>query len=199
MSNVSNLSAGLADAVKQAVQELLLHSPQLVPLAVKHDFTSTLTRALTAQAGWSVLAETMAKSPITVLPGAARSLQATENAWRRIDEEFGLLTSSQVAGLSGAQSDNRSYAKLLRDDHRALAVKRLNAYRFPGFQFDDHGQVKPNAARLAHMAANFSVPAEDVVLWLCTPSGYFDDERPVDHFDEPALVDTAQSALTTEW
>lgn len=55
------------------------------------------------ESGVSVLRRAMTASPQLVSPQLARNLQATENAFRAMGAEFGLLTSRQVAALVGAK------------------------------------------------------------------------------------------------
>ncbi|MDQ6740900.1 MAG: hypothetical protein M3021_11240, partial [Actinomycetota bacterium] len=69
-----------------------------------------------------------------VSPQLARSLQATENAWREIREEFGLLSSTELSRAVGSSSPNRSYASDQRNAGNLLAVKRPGGMKYPGFQ-----------------------------------------------------------------
>ena len=136
----------------------------------------------------------------------ARAAQATENAVKSVEDEFGLLSSAQVAQLLGSTS-NRAAVRSLADDMRGrgelLYVRRLNKYLYPGFQFNRSlGRVKPLVKALMQLANASSWEPEDVVLWLCSPTTYFEDEsRPVDHFDaEPnQVLDVARHAWNVEW
>jgi hypothetical protein len=90
--------------------------------------------ALRLRRSLASLAPVMQKLP-QIPAGVARVAQATENAWQRIDDEFGLLSSTDVARLAGSKTPNRALANSLRLDGKLLAVKRLNSYRYPGFQW----------------------------------------------------------------
>lgn len=145
------------------------------------------------------LAAAMARAG-AVSPQTARALQATENAWRTVDEAFGLLSSGEVARLLGRQITNRALVSRLRTQGRLLGVRRLNAYKYPGFQFDGHGNIEPVVADLLRLAKRIGWKQEDLVLWLCAPSGYFAGDRPVDRLHEPdELLARAENALLTEW
>lgn len=68
-----------------------------------------------------------------------RAVQATENAVKSIEDEFGLLTSGQVAQRLGSTSNRpavRSLANDMRGRSELIYVRRLNKYLYPGFQFD---------------------------------------------------------------
>lgn len=139
-------------------------------------------------------------------PATARAAQAAENAVKSIEDEFGLLTSSQVAQLLGSASTPtamRSLANDMRGRGELLYVRRLNKFLYPGFQFDRSvGRVRPIVKRLVELAGASGWDLEDAVLWLCSPTTYFEDEsRPVEHLDaEPEQVlEVAQRAWGVEW
>lgn len=152
------------------------------------------------------LSEAMVRIQDPVSPAIARAAQATENSVKSIEDEFGLLTSAQVAQLLGSRSKTtavRSLANDMRGRGELLAVRRLNKYLYPGFQFDrTQGRVKSVVSRLLQLADATEWESEDVVLWLVSPTTYFEDgSRPVDHIDnDPALVlDVAQRAWAVQW
>jgi len=145
------------------------------------------------------LGTAISKAP--VLPaGYARALQATDNVWRDIDEEFGLLTSAEVAKAIGAKSQNRYVVSDLRQKGKLLGVRRLNAYRYPGFQFKSDGTIHPAISDLASAMREGGWSEEGVIIWLCSPSRAFTDGgRPVDHLDDPKLVSTALEMMGVDW
>lgn len=147
------------------------------------------------------LAAIMARSILPVSPPTARALQATENAWREIGRLTDLLSSSQVALFLGKKADDRAYVSRLRRRGQLLAVRRLNAYRYPNFQFDGRsGHVKRVIVDLVDVAKRLGWSQEELILWLCAPSGYFADRMPVDYLDEPAvLLARAATDFQTEW
>lgn len=152
-----------------------------------------------AAAGLSSLAPAMASAPAPVSPPMARAAQATENAWRRIDAEFGLLTSTEAAERMG-YGPNRSWASTRRREGRLLGVRRGGAYRYPGFQLD--ADVLPAVAEIISFARSVEWSDESVVLWLCAPSGWLpDDDRPVDHLhtDPELVIRAARAALAPQW
>lgn len=139
---------------------------------------------------------------LPVSPQLTRSVQAAENAWREIDAEFGLLTSAEVGGLLGSRSKAaRNVAGERHRDGRLLGVRRGNATRFPGFQFDGHGQLRPVVARLREIAAEYGWSEASLIIWLCTANGRLEGGRPVDLIgtDDEALTALTHESLATQW
>ncbi|MGG5172413.1 hypothetical protein ACQR35_09590 [Pseudarthrobacter sp. J1738] len=130
-----------------------------------------------------------------VSPPMARSLQAAESIWRTIEQEFGLLTSRDVAELLGSRKPSGSIASTLRNDGSIAGIMRGNSYRFPGFQFDtDHGSVVPVMRDLIAVARENERSDEDLVYWMTSPSSFFhEQDRPVDHLhDKERLLAAAR-------
>jgi hypothetical protein len=138
---------------------------------------------------------------VEATPQVARSLQATENRWRRIEREFGMLDSGQVAEFLGASGTNRNLAHSLAKKGQILGVKRGRKTLFPGFQFDaDSGEVRPVIAQVASIGRQSGWEDRHLLQWLCTPNGYLDGARPVDHIaDEVTLLQAAESDLAVRW
>ena len=120
----------------------------------------------------------------------ARSLQAAENTRRRIEHEFGLLTSVEVAGLLGSRKPNRNMAASLRGKGQIVGVMRGNSYRFPGFLFDREGALDlPAMPKLIALARENDRSDEDLIPWLYSPSRFFPEQhRPVDHLRQEDRV-----------
>jgi hypothetical protein len=57
-------------------------------------------------------------------PEVARSVQASENRWRAIAREYGLLDSRAVAALLGGNGTNRNKAHQLAKEGKIIGVKR---------------------------------------------------------------------------
>lgn len=131
----------------------------------------------------------------------ARAVQATENAWRRVETEFGLLSSSEASSLLGARNGNRVYVADLRRRGVLLAAQRKTGYVFPGFQFDrEAGTVLPWVAPLLEVAERYERSAPGVILWMMSPTTYFSGDRPADHVDDAQrLLDVAEKAWGIEW
>lgn len=147
------------------------------------------------------LGSAVAAVKLRASPQMARGIQATENAWRDMEDEFGLLSASEVAERMGSRSRSRNgYATDKRKAGKLLGIKRRNAYLYPGFQFDRSANVLPVIPRLLTVAAEYGISHEGLAQWLCAPTGQLDDERPVDHLHEPERV--AQAAVNhygVEW
>lgn len=139
---------------------------------------------------------------VNVPSGLAAGMQATENSIQKIEAEFGLLDDAQLADLLRAKGSPRSFATDQRNKDCALSIPRLNAFVYPGFQFDrDTGAVTPVIPQLIELGTSYGWTPADIALWLCAPTTYLpEDGRPVDFLDDSALVfDVAQRAWGVEW
>jgi len=136
----------------------------------------------------------------TVPPGFARAMQASDNVWREIEAEFGLLTSSEVATRLGYKTPNRYVASDLRRKGYLLGVRRLNAYRYPGFQFRPDGTIHPVIRDLVTSSRAIGWSDSSLIIWLCSASRAFaGGGRPVDHLDDQTLVTAAIDMLAVDW
>ncbi|MDJ0356247.1 hypothetical protein [Paenarthrobacter sp. PH39-S1] len=70
------------------------------------------------------LGPALAAVDVAVSPQLAAVMQETENTWREMDAEFGLLTSNEVSAAVGSKSPNRSWASEQRSAGRLLAINR---------------------------------------------------------------------------
>lgn len=152
-------------------------------------------RSLTA------LGASVAALQVSASPQMARGLQATENAWREMESEFGLLTGRQVAELMGSRSRTPTgYATDQPKAGKILGIRRRNAYLYPGFQFTPEGAVLPVIPKLLKVAAKYDKSSEGLGQWLCAPTGQLDGERPVDHLgDGCRVIEAAENHYGVEW
>lgn len=101
-----------------------------------------------------------------------QSIQATENVWRAIEAEFGLLSSTEVSTAVGCSTPNRSFAYDQRKAGRLIAVSRPEGLRYPGFQFDPVNRTVRRVKKdLVSAARNAGRSAASLTLWLNTPTG----------------------------
>ena len=137
-----------------------------------------------------------------VSPQLARSLQATENAWREMSEEFGLLSSTELSRAVGSSSPNRSYASDQRNAGNLLAVKRPGGMKYPGFQIDPHEHtIRPVMRPLLATAVQAGRSEAGLALWMISPNGYLDGDRPVDRLDSDpeSVVKAAADSFSVKW
>lgn len=129
-------------------------------------------------------------------PAIARAVQATENVWRAVESEFGLLSSPEVDTFLRA-----SNASDLRQRGELLSTMRTDSYVFPGFQFDHQaGAVRAWVAPLLTLAESNERSAADVIMWMMSPTTYFDGDRPADHVDDAQrLLSVAERVWGIEW
>lgn len=151
--------------------------------------------------GIAALGPALAEIETPVSPQLARSLAATENAWRMLEAEFGLLSSREVSELVGSSSPNRSYASDQRSKGKLIAVRRPGGLRYPGYQFDRTEHViRPVMADLIRIAREAGRSEASVALWMVIPTGYLDGDRPVDQLSDPdKVVEAAQQSFNVQW
>lgn len=159
------------------------------------DAVINMRRSLVALAS----AATAVRVPVS--PQMARGVQATENAWREMDAEFGLLSGAEVADLAGSKARSRTgYASDQRRAGKLLGIRRRNAYLYPGFQFDGTGRVRPIIPALLSVATRYGVSPEGLAQWLCARTGQLGDQRPVDHLDEQdRVLEAAENHYGVQW
>jgi hypothetical protein len=118
-------------------------------------------------------------------PAIARAVQAEYNLYARIEAEFGMLTSTEAGDRMGSRSRApRNLATTARRNKQLLAVRRGNQLAYPGFQFGPDGQPLTVIPRLREIAEANDWSEAGLVQWLCSPTTYFDGDRPVDHLAE---------------
>lgn len=136
----------------------------------------------------------------TIADNMEQSIAATENAWRELENECGLLSSLEVSALLGSKSPNRSFASEQRSKGKLIAVKRPGGLRYPGFQFDVREQtIRPIMAELISVAGEAGRSEASLALWMSLPTGYLDGDCPVDHLSNPQeVVEAARQSFNVQ-
>ena len=139
-------------------------------------------------------------TPPIPVPTAPVVLQARRNAEARTQlmNEFGALTSAQVAELAGSEAKNTSaLAGRWRREGRLIAVDHQGTTYYPGFQLDPEGRPRPVVADvLNHLSRLHTTPWQQA-LWFMAANGWLDGRRPVDLLDDQpgAVVSAAEAAV----
>lgn len=132
-------------------------------------------------------------------PEVARSVQASENRWRAIEKEYGLLDSRSVAELLGGSGTNRNKAHQLAKEGKIIGVKRGRGTLYPGFEFD-HGEVRPVIAEVGAIGRRNHWTDAHLLLWLASPNGYLEGRVPARMMDDPGQVlEAARQDLAERW
>jgi hypothetical protein len=128
--------------------------------------------------------------PATV-PSAVKVLQARRNALAReaLLQEFGALTSAEVAGLAGSRATNKAaLANRWKQEGRIFPVTHHGQTLFPAFQFDGEGQPRPVIAEVLSTLGRQSRDWE-LAIWFVSSIGWLGGRRPVDLLEsDPAAV-----------
>ncbi len=135
-------------------------------------------------------------------PAIARAVQAEQNLYARIENEFGMLTSTEAGTRMGSRSRApRNLAATAHRNNTLVAVRQGNSLVYPGFQFGPDGQPLAVIGRLRETAEANDWSEAGLVQWLCSPTTYFDGDRPVDRLaeDPDRVVDVARDALAVSW
>lgn len=135
-------------------------------------------------------------------PAIARAVQAEHNLYDRIAAEFGMLTSTEAGKKMGSRSSApRNLATTARRNKTLLGVRRGNHLVYPGFQFGPDGQPLGVIAKLREVAEANGWSEAGLVQWLCSPTTYFDGDRPVDHLrtDPDRVVVVAAEDMAISW
>jgi hypothetical protein len=147
---------------------------------------------VTDSRGRSVDTERLIESmlPPTV-PSTARVLQARRNALAReaLLQDFGALTSAEVADLAGSRAANKAaLANRWKQEGRIFPVTHHGQTLFPSYQFDAEGQPWPVIAEVLSTIGQQSRDWE-LAIWFISSSGWLGGRRPVDLLEsEPAAV-----------
>ena len=135
-------------------------------------------------------------------PAVARAVQAEQNLYARIEAEFGLLSSTDAGKRMGSRSSApRNLATTAHRNNALVAIRRGNYLAYPGFQFGADGKPLAVIARLREVAEENGWSEAGLVQWLCSPTTYLDDDRPVDRLltDPDGVVAVAAEALGVSW
>lgn len=180
------------DGVELLVEALARRSQTLAP---------ALDAVVNAQRSLDALRPALASLPTAVTPELAQGAMATENAWRSMEREFGLLRAQDASKTLGSRAKGRStLAHDRRESGQLLGVRRGNAVLYPGFQFDRNGDVHQVIPALIQLARQARRSDEDLAQWICLPSGYLDGDRPVDRMqDADAVLAAARGHFGVEW
>jgi hypothetical protein len=135
-------------------------------------------------------------------PAIARAVQAERNLYARIEDEFGMLSSTEAGKRMGSRSRApRNLAASAHRNNQLVAVRQGNYLAYPGFQFGADGQPLAVIGRLRETAQANGWSEAGLVQWLCSPTTYLDGDRPVDHLveDPDRVVAVAAEDLAISW
>lgn len=188
-------------AFTEALENFAIETRALFGSSPQLRMDTVLEGVLNMYRGAAALGPALSAVDEPASPQMARSVQASVNRRRKVFEEYRFLNSQEVAEVLGSRSSNRALASDHRTKGRILGVKRGNGYAYPKFQFDEVShQVRPVIPELIALAQANDWSEEDLLLWLVTPTGYFDDTRPIEHFDDPEdILAGARRRLEPTW
>jgi hypothetical protein len=133
------------------------------------------------------------ESPPT--PAAVLQVRRNAEARKRLLEDFGALTSTEIAELAGSTADNRSAtANRWRQERRIFGVRHHDALYYPGFQFGSDGRPLPVIRDVLDALSGHGLTDWETALWFTTSTRTLDDRRPVDELaaNPDAVVEAAR-------
>jgi hypothetical protein len=165
-----------------------------------------VVRLVEKNGGYDVEVSTARKRPVdrerliesmlpASVPSAVTVLQARRNALARdqVFQEFGGLSSAEVADLAGSRAANKAaLAHRWRQEGRIFSVPHRGVSYFPGFQLDDQGQPVPAVAEVVSRLGGRTTEW-GIALWFTASNGWLGGRRPVDLLreDPQAVVNAA--------
>lgn len=122
-------------------------------------------------------------------PQMAHSAQASADRWRQVMKDYRFLASEELDGTPASLCE----ANLLRVEHDGAVL-------YPEFQLDEAGNMRPVILELKSLAKKYDWSERSLFLWVVTPTGFFDDESPASHLDEPEwILAGARSRFEQSW
>ena len=136
---------------------------------------------------------------LTLSPAVLQQVQRNAEAQAELADEFGLLSSSDVAEFAGSTAGNRAAtANRWSSAHKVFTVEVDGTQRFPGFQFGENGRPRPVIADVL-AAVGDRLSGWELALWFTGSSDWLGGERPVDVLDSDSeLVVEAARRLADE-
>jgi hypothetical protein len=124
-----------------------------------------------------------------ISPQMARSVEASAERWRQVMKDYRFLTRAELDGMRAG----RVASHLLKVEHDGASL-------YPEFQFNAAGELLPVIPELMNLAKSNDWSEQSLILWLVTPTGYFDDEAPIKHLDEwDRILAGASSRFEQSW
>ena len=132
--------------------------------------------------------------------GAIRRIPSGKKAdalFSAMEREDGLYTILEAAQRLGFGYGPNLRASRLTGKGRVLAVKRGDAFLYPGFQFDvPGGRMVPAVKDVIRLGRWMGWTDEQVALWFYTPNNLLQGKRPVDvRTDEEKLISAAEKDI----
>ena len=154
------------------------------------------------QSARAVLQVLLPEERLTTTPSVLTQLRRNAEAQKALADEFGLLSSAEVAVLAGSKAANSAaLASRWRTKGLVFAVPVDGDARYPGFQFDPAGKPLPVIAGVLH-ALGDHLSGWELALWFSGSNDWLGGSRPVDVLAGPpadhVVVEEAAQRLADE-
>ncbi|MGH8862830.1 MAG: hypothetical protein ACRDVG_16615 [Jatrophihabitantaceae bacterium] len=134
---------------------------------------------------------------LTVSAPVLAQVRRNAEARQALIDEFGLMTSSELARLNHSRAANAAaLGYRLRKQGRVFAVEMAGDAQYPGFEFTSEGKPLPVIAEII-AAFGYRLAGWDLALWFTGCNGWLGGVRPVDAIrgtdaDRAAVIEAAQ-------
>lgn len=155
----------------------------------------TIERLTSQQRTLERLLEVLTSEEGPPTPAAVLQIRRNVEARKKLFDEFGAFTGSEIAELAGSTAENRSAtANRWRQEQRIFGVRHHDALFYPGFQFGDDGRPLPVVREVLKLFSSQGLTDWETALWFTAPTSSLRDQRPVDLMreDPDAVVEAAR-------
>jgi hypothetical protein len=105
-------------------------------------------------------------------PTALLQVRRNVEARKRLLDEFGAVTSAEIADLAGSTADNRSAtANRWRQERRIFGVRHQDVLYYPGFQFSGDGRPLPVVRDVLDVFSEHGLTDWEIALWFTATTG----------------------------
>jgi hypothetical protein len=165
------------------------------------DLVTAARSALASQRGSlrQVIDALLPAGRLTMSPAVFEQAQRNASARAELADEFGLLSSAEVADRAGSKAANAAaLASRWRKEGRVLAVEVDASTRYPAFQFDAEGRPLLAVGEVVD-ALGSKLRGWELALWFTGTNDWLGGVRPVDVLaSAPEQVAHAARALADE-
>jgi hypothetical protein len=136
--------------------------------------------------------------PEAQIPSPAQALLAqgeSEARWGLL-QEFGALTSEEIADRRSRAKNRHAIANRWRSEEKIFGVEARGRRVFPGFQFDGESLApEPIVAQVLAALPREEMSEWETALWWVAADPWLEGRRPVDlmHEDPGAVLDAASA------
>lgn len=136
--------------------------------------------------------ESLAGPPLLIEAEALAQAFAA-NFHRHVFRSVPMMSGRTVADVLGPVDDQRGFLKRLRDSSTAIALRSGNTFVYPAFQFDADQRQPHDVVARVNRRLNARQDPWGTLAWWLAENPRWGHRRPIDHSDDPVLVDLVEA------